>query len=457
MPLTIALAGRPNVGKSTLFNRLVGRRQAMVDDRPGITRDRRTGPASLFGLDFRVIDTAGWEQGGGELEKAMRRQTEQAVAEADLTLFVLDARAGLTPADRELAAFLRRSGKPVVPAANKCEGQAAMNGLLEMYALGLGAPVSLSAEHGQGLSDLHEMIRAALPNTDGAVSGDGLTGGTPPESAGPEAQPIRLAVMGRPNVGKSTLVNRLLGSERLLTGPEAGVTRESIELDWNWRGRKVTLVDTAGLRRKSRISDRVERMSAADSLHTLRFAEVAALVLDARDMLEKQDLTIARQIVEEGRALVLVVNKWDLVQDSAAALAQLRGRQEISLPQVRDVPVVTLSALRGRGLDKLPQAVLETWQIWNRRIPTARLNAWLPEAVAAHPPPLAAGRRVKLRYITQIKTRPPTFVIFASVPEALPESYLRYLTNGLRDAFGLPGVPLRLYLRRGRNPYAPNG
>jgi GTP-binding protein len=449
MALTVAIVGRPNVGKSTLFNRLVGRRLALVDDTPGVTRDRREGQARLGDLELTVIDTAGLDEAKpGTLTARMRAQTERAVADADIALLLIDGRAGITPLDEHFARVLRRGRTPVVMVANKCEGQACAVALAEAYRLGLGEPVAISAEHGEGMAELYERIDSfagSLPSAE--------TGG---ETAEPDEaeRPLQLAIVGRPNVGKSTLVNRLIGEERLLTGVEAGITRDAIAVDWEWRGRKLRLVDTAGLRRRSRVEAKLEKLSAADALRSIRFAEVVVLVLDACEGLEKQDLTIARWVEEEGRALVIAANKWDAVPDKPAAKRKLRDRIEMSLPQVKGVPLVTVSALTGRNLDQLLEAVIEIHQAWNRRIPTAELNRWLEEATAAHPPPAVSGRRLRLRYITQVKMRPPTFSLFTGRPENLPDSYLRYLVNGIRETFGMAGVPLRLVLRKSRNPYA---
>ncbi len=441
MAATVAIVGRPNVGKSTLFNRLVGKRLALVDDTPGVTRDRREGEARLGDLRFAVIDTAGLDDGGG-LEAAMKAQTERALTEADAVLFLIDARAGVTPVDRHFADWLRGAAAPVILVANKCEGGAGDAGLLDAYALGLGDPLAVSAEHGEGLEGLYDALTPVVGAT--STGEDADTGG----------DALSLAVVGRPNVGKSTLVNRLLGEDRMLTGPEPGVTRDAIATSWTVRGRALRLVDTAGLRRKARVTEKLEEMSVGDALRALRYAHVAVLVLDAQAMLEKQDLTIARTVVEEGRALVVAANKWDLVADKSEALRRLDDRLETSLPQVRGVPVVPCSALTGKGVQRLLPAVLDIFERWNTRVPTGALNRWLAEMSERHPPPVARGRRIRLRYVTQAKTRPPTFVLFASRPADLPESYLRYLANGLRDTFDLAGVPLRLHTRKGRNPYA---
>jgi len=446
MPFSVAIVGRPNVGKSTLFNRLVGRRLALVDETPGVTRDRRTGDAHLGDLRFTVIDTAGFEEARGDsLPARMRAQTERAVAEADLALLLIDARAGVIPLDAEFANLLRKSATPVVLVANKCEGRLGAAGVVDAFALGLGEPVAISAEHGEGLADLYDAIApyAAAAGAEEAPAADEETG------------VLQLAIVGRPNVGKSTLINRLLGEERLLTGPEPGITRDAIAVAWRYRGRDIRLVDTAGLRRSARVAEKLEKLSVEDTLRAVRFAQVVVLVLDANDMLERQDLTIARLVIDEGRALVIAANKWDLVMDKTAALARLRDRIETSLPQLRGLRPVTISALAGKNLDRLLDAVLAAYELWNRRVPTAALNRWLGDAVEAHPPPLVAGRRLKLRYGAQIKTRPPTFALFVSRPEKLPDSYSRYLVNSLRDSFDLPGVPIRLQLRKGKNPYAP--
>ena len=448
MSLTVAIVGRPNVGKSTLFNRLVGRRLALVDDEPGVTRDRREGEAQLLDLDFLAVDTAGLDDVSDEsLEARMRAQTEQAVGAADLALFLIDARAGVTPLDAHFADWLRRKATPVVLVANKCEGAAAEAGLAEAYRLGLGEPVAFSAEHGLGLSDLRDMIEAARPESAGdmTVKAD--------EAAG-EGGPLQLAVVGRPNVGKSTLVNRLIGEERLLTGPEAGITRDSIAVDWHYKDRTIRLIDTAGLRRRARVTGKVEKLSVADTLRAVRFAQVVVLLVDAEAPLEKQDLTIASMVVTEGRALVLAVNKWDLCRDRAGTMKGLRDRLTRSLPQTRGLRVVPVSALQDRNLDKLLDAVLAAYEVWNRRIATAELNRWLAAVTATHPPPAPGGRRIRLKYMTQAKTRPPTFALFCSKPADLPGAYLRYLENALRDDFDLPGTPIRIHMKKQKNPYA---
>jgi GTP-binding protein len=453
MALTVAIVGRPNVGKSTLFNRLIGKRLALVDDTPGVTRDRREGRGRLGDLEFTLFDTAGLEEAkAGSLSARMTEQTRRAVAEADLVLFLIDARAGVTPQDEHFARLLRRGRAPVLLLANKSEGRAGAAGAAEAYRLGLAEPIAISAEHGEGLADLYDRMAALAPAKAADAEGNNLEEEQPEEEQ--QRGPLQLAIVGRPNVGKSTLVNRLIGEERLLTGPEAGITRDAIAVDWEWQGRPLRLVDTAGLRRRAKVEAKLEKLSAADTLRAIRFAEVVVLVLDAEQGLEKQDLTIASLVAEEGRALVIAANKWDAVGDKTAAKRQLRDRVETSLPQVKGLPVVTLSALTGRNLDELLKAVFEAHAAWNRRVPTAQLNRWLEEATAAHPPPAVSGRRIRLRYMTQVKARPPTFALFASRAEALPESYLRYLVNGLREAFDIQGVPVRLNLRKTKNPYA---
>jgi GTP-binding protein len=457
--LTVAVVGRPNVGKSTLFNRLAGKKLALVDDTPGVTRDWRAAPAHLPGLDFTILDTAGLEDRFDDsLEARSRRQTERAIERADAVLFMIDARAGVTPLDRHFAAFLRRTGKPVVLVANKCEGAKRIAGLMEAYELGLGDPVPISAEHGEGLADLAEALYQHAPpadeDEDELAEAAAVEDGALEDEAGAPEKAVQLAIVGRPNVGKSTLLNALLGEERVLTGPEAGMTRDAITVEWTWRGRAVRLVDTAGLRRRARVEDKLEKLAVADALRVIRLAQVVVLVLDAEAILDKQDLTIARMVIDEGRALVIAVNKWDAVPDRQAAMRQLRDRIETSLSQVRGVPTVTISALARDRLDGLMDAVMEAYRVWNRRIPTAELNRWLAGATESHPPPLVDGRRLKIRYMTQVKSRPPTFALFTTKPTDLPDSYARYMVNGLRDAFGLAGVPIRLILRKGRNPFA---
>ncbi len=437
---TVAIVGRPNVGKSTLFNRLVGQRLALVDDRPGVTRDRREGEVRLGDLRFRIIDTAGLEEADdASLPGRMRAQTEAAIAEADVILFVVDARSGVLPADRPFAELVRRSGQPVILIANKAEGSTGLAGAYDAFSLGLGDPVPLSAEHGEGLGDLHDALAEVLPEDDGAEEGG--------------HRPLKVAIVGRPNAGKSTLINRMLGEERLLVGPEAGITRDSISIDWEWRGRAIRLHDTAGMRRRARVNDKLEKLSVADGLRAVRFAEVVVVLLDATIPFEKQDLTIADLVEQEGRAIVLGLNKWDLVADQPGLLKELRADAIRWLAQVKGAPVVPLSGLAGEGIDGLMKAVMSAEEVWNRRVPTARLNQWLADATQANPPPAVSGRRIKIRYATQIKARPPHFALFGNQLDALPKSYTRYLVNGMREAFDLPGVPIRLSLRTSKNPF----
>lgn len=471
MRFKVAIIGRPNVGKSTLFNRLAGRKLALVDDTPGVTRDRRVHPAKLYDLAFDVIDTAGFEDApAATLPGRMRAQTEIAIREADLILFLVDAKAGLMPDDRTFAEVVRRSGKPVALVANKAEARGSQGGFLESWELGLGEPVPISAEHGQGLPDLREAIIAALGEEralgedDEAEAGDGPAGSEAligediadpdAEPAYDETKPLRIAVVGRPNAGKSTLINALIGEERLLTGPEAGITRDSISVDWDWKGRRIKLFDTAGMRRKAKVQEKLEKLSVADGLRAIRFAEIVVIVLDATIPFEKQDLQIADLIAREGRAPVIAFNKWDLIDEPQRVLAELREKTERLLPQVRGIQAVPVSAETGRGLDRLMEAVARTHRVWNSRVSTGKLNRWLEGILAHHPPPAVAGRRLKIKYVTQAKTRPPGFVVSCSRPDAMPQSYLRYLTNSLREAFDMPGVPIRMALRTSENPFA---
>jgi GTP-binding protein len=447
MSFTVVIIGRPNVGKSTLFNRLVGRRLALVDDQPGVTRDRREGDAKLGDLSFKVFDTAGLEDAEREsLSGRMQEQTAAAIKQADAVLFLVDARAGATAEDRAFANLVHKSGKPAILVANKSEGRAGEAGALEAYELGLGEPIAISAEHGEGLADLYDALRTALPEAT-AEREEGA-------AAVAEEQPIRIAIVGRPNTGKSTLINRLLGEDRMLTGPEAGITRDAIAVELIWRHRRLRIHDTAGLRRRSRIEEKLEKLSVADALTAIQFAEVVIVLVDAQTPFEEQDIRIADLVEREGRAIVIAVNKWDLIEAETGALSRLRGAVDRMLPQIKGVPVVVLSAKSGQGLDTLMEAVMKAHAVWNRRAPTAVLNRFLAEAIATNPPPALRGRRLRLDYITQPKSRPPTFVLFSSRPSELPETYRRYLINGLRESFALPGTPIRLTMRAKANPYA---
>jgi len=445
MPLpTVAIVGRPNVGKSTLFNRLVGKKLALVDDRPGVTRDRREGEASLLGLDFRIIDTAGYEDEDPQtLPGRMRTQTEAAVRDADVALFLIDAREGITPLDSEIGRWLRAGETPVVVVANKAESRAGEAGVLDAYRLGLGDPIPLSAEHGEGIADLFE---ALLP----LVERDGEEEAEDEEDSG---APLKLAIVGRPNAGKSTLVNRMLGEERLITGPEAGITRDSISLDWQWQGKSVRIVDTAGLRKQAKITDKLERLSRADAKRAIDMAEVVVVLLDATRGLESQDLRIAEQVIDEGRALVIAINKWDVAENASSLFNGVKGALEEGLAQIKGVPVLTVSAKTGKGIDQLLGAAFELREQWSRRIGTGELNRWFEAAIEANPPPAPGGKRIKLRYITQVKMRPPSFVVFGTRTSELPESYRRYLLNSLRRELGLGPVPLRLTMRSSKNPF----
>lgn len=454
MTFTIAVIGRPNVGKSTLFNRLVGRRLALVDNRPGVTRDRREGTAGLGDLTFKIIDTAGLEESAPEsLAGRMMAQTKSAIADADAVFFVVDARAGAHPTDRTFADLVRKSGKPTIVVANKCEGAAAESGLLDAYALGLGEPVAISAEHGEGLADLYDALRAVLPEKTARPCGSTQDGPASAADSG-TARPIRVAIVGRPNAGKSTLVNRLLGEERLLTGPEPGITRDAIAVELAWHGRKFRIHDTAGLRKRSKIEEKLEKLSVVDALNAVRFAEVVVLLMDATHSFEDQDLRIADLVEREGRALVIGMNKWDLKDTGRHAIGKLREEADHWLPQVKGLSVVATSGLTGEGLDRLMQSIIDIHTVWNKRVPTSALNRWFGETIAAHPPPAVSGRRLKLNYITQTKARPPSFVVFCTRADAIPDAYTRYLVNSLRETFAMPGTPIRLTLREKANPYA---
>jgi GTP-binding protein len=446
---TVAIVGRPNVGKSTLFNRLVGRKVALVDDRPGVTRDRREGEAKLVGLEFRVIDTAGYEDEDPQtLPGRMRQQTEAAVRDADVALFLIDGREGLTPLDEEIGRWLRAGKTPVVVAANKAEGRAGETGRLEAYALGLGDPIAISAEHGAGIVDLFDLLLPHVEHEHLETEAEELDEGHDNEHA-----PLKLAIVGRPNAGKSTLVNRMLGEERMITGPEAGITRDSITLDWEWQGHPVRLVDTAGLRKRAKIEDKLEKLSASDTLRSIDHAEVVVLLLDATRGLEAQDLRIADQVIEEGRALLIALNKWDVAENASSLFNGVKAALEEGLSQLKNVPVLAISAKTGKAVDDVLKVAFELRESWSRRISTGELNRWFEHAVDANPPPAPSGRRIKLRYITQVKTRPPTFVVFGTRVDQLPDSYRRYLLNSMRRDLKLGPVPMRLTFRAPKNPY----
>lgn len=496
MSLKLAIVGRPNVGKSTLFNRLAGKKLALVDDQPGVTRDRKEAAGKLAGLPLTLVDTAGYEDvNDGSLEARMRAQTEAAIAEADIALFLIDARDGVIAMDERFAAILRRADLPIILAANKCEGKVSLPGLYEAYRLGLGEPVALSAEHGEGFGDLFEAFRLALGDDRLAVAYDeeeahdafergedilsqletinvddpnltdealaealeaaGITDDVAePVAAETPAKPIRLVIVGRPNAGKSTLINTLLQSDRLLTGPEAGITRDSVSIDWDWDGRRIRLVDTAGLRKRAKVQERLERMSTGETVRSLKYADIVAIIMDAREALEKQDLQIADLALREGRGVVFVVSKWDMIKNQEEARKELRDRLKRLLPNAGDAPLVTLSGLTGKRVEKLMPAVADIFDNWNAKVKTGDLNRWLRYAIERHPPPSVHGKRIKPRYIAQMKSRPPTFVLIASRGEHMPEQYKRFLVNGIRDAFNMKGVPIRLFVRQGANPYA---
>jgi GTPase len=438
---TVAILGRPNVGKSTLFNRLIGRKLALVDDQPGVTRDRREGEGSIADLTFRLFDTAGLDEAPrGSLAERMSAQSEAAIAEADVGLFVIDARVGITPVDSEFSLRLRRTGKPVILVANKAESSAADAGILEAYGLGLGDPVPISAEHGEGMDALYERLRIHVQEDEA-------------EEDAVADRPLRLAVVGQPNSGKSTLINALIGEERMLTGPEAGITRDAISIDWQWQDRAIKLWDTAGIRRKSRVTGKLEKLAVADALRAIRFADAVIVLIDATEDIERQDLALADLVAEEGRAIVIGLSKWDLIVDKQKRLKQVEDKLEDILPEIRGVPVVTLSAHQERGFERLMMAVSAAVEKWSARIPTGQLNRWLEAMIERNPPPAPSGRPIKIRYATQVKSRPPTITLFGNQLERLPESYIRYLMNGLRKDFELWGVPIRFHRRSGRNPY----
>ncbi|WP_338424435.1 ribosome biogenesis GTPase Der [Sphingopyxis kveilinensis] len=455
---TIAIVGRPNVGKSTLFNRLVGKRLALVDDQPGVTRDRREGDAELLGLKFTIVDTAGFEDhDAATLPGRMRVQTEKAVREADAALFMIDGRAGVTPLDEEIARWLRSEDTPIILLVNKAEGKQGENGLMESYSLGFDNPIALSAEHGEGIVDLFDALRPIVEGFH-ATEAEAL----PPPVEGEDDEdaplgPMKLAIVGRPNAGKSTLINRMIGEDRLITGPEAGITRDSIRVDWQWEQdgevHEIQLFDTAGMRKRAKVQDKLEKLSVADALHAIDFAEVVVLLLDATKGLEAQDLRIADRVLQEGRALIVALNKWDIAEDPSSLFNGVRAALDDGLSQVKGVPVLSISGATGKGIDTLVRVAFEQRAIWTNRVSTARLNRWFESAVTANPPPAPGGKRIKLRYITQARTRPPTFVVFGSRTDALPGSYERYLVNGMRKELGFQGVPVRLNFRNSRNPY----
>jgi GTP-binding protein len=450
MPATIAIIGRPNVGKSTLFNRLVGKRLALVDDRPGVTRDRREGDAHLGDLSFRIVDTAGLEDGErGSLTERMMAQTEVAIGQADAILFVIDVRVGVTPEDERFADLVRKSGKPVFLLANKAESREALAAAYEAFRLGLGDPVPFSGEHGEGLSELYSLLQPIVDAASDEEDDEVIE--LAPDERPPG--PLRVAIVGRPNAGKSTLINHLLGEERLLTGPEAGITRDSISIEWQWQGRPIKLFDTAGMRRKARIHEVLEKLSVSDGIRAVKFAEIVVLLFDATIAFEKQDLQIADLCAREGRAVVFALSKWDLVEDRAGAISKHREMADRLLPQIKGAPLVAVSGVTGEGTDRLMEAIFKADDLWNKRVSTSALNRWFRNVVEAHPPPAVSGRRIKLRYVTQAKTRPPHFVMFGTRTEAVPESYVRYLVNSLRETFDMPGTPIRMTLREPENPY----
>ena len=454
---TIAIVGRPNVGKSTLFNRLVGKRLALVDDQPGVTRDRREGDGELLGLKFTIVDTAGFEDyDAATLPGRMRVQTEKAVRGADAALFMIDGRAGVTPLDEEIARWLRSEDTPIILLVNKAEGKQGENGLMESYSLGFDNPIALSAEHGEGVVDLFDALRPIVEGYD-AEEAEALAPIEGEEDEDAPLGPMKLAIVGRPNAGKSTLINRMIGEDRLITGPEAGITRDSIRVDWQWEKdgevHEIQLFDTAGMRKRAKVVDKLEKLSVMDALHAVDFAEVVVLLLDATKGLEAQDLRIADKVLQEGRALIVALNKWDIAEDPSALFNGVRNALDDGLSQVKGVPVLSISGATGKGIDTLVRAAFEQREIWTNRVSTARLNRWFEGAVTANPPPAPGGKRIKLRYITQARTRPPTFVVFGSRTDSLPGSYERYLVNGMRKELGFQGVPVRLNFRNSRNPY----
>ena len=456
----VIIIGRPNVGKSTLWNRLVGKKLALVDDQPGVTRDRRFGEAHLLGLDVTIVDTAGWEdEDAATLPGRMRKQTEAALEGADVALFVIDARAGLTPLDEEIARYLRESTVPIIVVANKAEGKAGDHGLFEAFSLGLGDPVALSAEHGEGMADLFDALLPHLDEGQRARDEQALAEDEEEDEEALNRAPLKLAIVGRPNAGKSTLINAFLQEDRLLTGPEAGITRDSIAVDWQWTDpetgeeRAVRLIDTAGMRKKALVTDKLEKLAVADARHAIDFAEVVVLLLDATRGLEHQDLKIASMVLEEGRALLVAINKWDVAEDASALFNGVRAALDEGLAQVKGLPLIAVSARTGKGLDQLLKAAFDVRAAWSKRVPTGLLNRWFDEALAKNPPPAPGGKRIKLRYITQAKIRPPGFVLFGTRLDDLPMSYQRYLVNGIRRDLGFDAVPVRLTLRSAKNPY----
>lgn len=466
---SLAIVGRPNVGKSTLFNKLAGKKLAIVNDMPGVTRDWREAPGSLFDQSFRIIDTAGLEEAFDDsIQARMRQQTESALKQADVVLFMVDGRSGITPMDKHFASWLRKQKKPVILAVNKCENpKTIQSSMAEAYGLGLGDPIAISAEHGEGMEDLYHVLRPYYPDEedeeeviedsmDNLGDIDEIEGDeefTFQQSEDDPEKPIKLAIVGKPNVGKSTLMNAIVGEQRSMTGPEAGITRDAVTMKWEYEGRAFTLVDTAGMRRRAKVQNEIEKMSVEDSLRAIRLAQVVVLVIDGTTLMDKQDLQIAQHIIEEGRALVIAVNKWDAVTKRKEALEELAYQLETSLGQLSDAPTVTLSALNGNNIDGVMQRALKTYAIWNTRIATAGLNRWLARMESQNPAPLVSGRRNRLKYITQIKTRPPTFAVWAARPDKLPDSHKRYLINGIRRDYDIPGVPVRLLVRRSKNPY----